>query len=150
MPRSWVKNGPSYMPEYHADQNAKDRCTNPKSQRWYTHGGRGIKFLFNSFNEFYAEVGARPTSQHSLERPNNDGNYEKGNVVWATRSEQQKNKRPFTHLIRHGKGCYFHKLSGKWMARIKYKGVTHYLGLFLTEDDARQAYTVAKQNLGVS
>ena len=63
-----TQNGMSQTPEYHAWWNAKERCTNPKHQRWYTHGGRGIKFLFNTFEEFYAALGPRPSPAHSLDR----------------------------------------------------------------------------------
>ena len=139
----------SYMPEYHAWWNAKERCTNPEHQRWYTHGGRGIKFLFATFEEFYAEIGPRPSPAHSLDRKNNDGHYEVGNVRWATRSEQQKNKGTFTWPIRKGKGYYWHKGSKKWMARIKYKGKETYLGLFEKEEDARAAFVTALRNLGL-
>jgi hypothetical protein len=127
------RHGMSYQPEYQIYQTAKDRCTNPKSQRWASHGGRGIKFLFNSFEEFYAEIGPRPSKNHSLDRKNNDGNYEPGNIRWATRSEQQKNKR------RYGKGYSWHKASGKWMARTTENGKEIYLGLLDTEEEAKEA-----------
>jgi hypothetical protein len=58
--------------------------------RYY--GGRGIKFLFTSFEQFLAELGPRPSGM-SLDRIENDGNYEPGNVRWATRSEQVQNRR---------------------------------------------------------
>src|SRR5258708_424178 len=93
--------------EYAIYISAKDRCTNPNSQRWYTHGARGIKFLFKSFKEFYAELGPKP-ERYSLERADNNGNYETGNVKWATRSEQQKNKRSW------GKGYYYKKKNKNW------------------------------------
>jgi hypothetical protein len=81
--------------EFVAYQSARRRCTNPQDQAWANYGGRGIKFLFNSFQDFIAEIGLRPSSLHSLDRyPNNDGNYEPGNVRWATRKEQTMNRRP--------------------------------------------------------
>jgi hypothetical protein len=55
--------------------------------------GRGIRFLFNSFEQFLQELGAKPKPEYTLERKNNDGNYEPGNVRWATRKEQQQNVR---------------------------------------------------------
>jgi hypothetical protein len=80
-------------PEYQAYVQAKDRCTNSRHPNWKDYGGRGIKFLFTSFQQFFAELGVRPEGK-SLDRyPNNDGNYELGNVRWATRSEQQHNRR---------------------------------------------------------
>ncbi len=110
---------------------AKDRCSNPHSQRWKSHGGRGIKFLFNSFTEFFAEIGPRPTPAYSLDRENNDGNYEPGNIRWATRSTQQKNKRAY------GKGCGKHKASGLWYARIYRNGKETWLGTFKTRKEAK-------------
>lgn len=133
----------SHIPEYQIYQSAKDRCTNPRSQRWYTHGARGIKFLFKNFEDFYAEIGPRPSARYSLDRENNDGNYEPGNVRWATRSEQQKNKGTFTHVSRPGKGYNWHKASQKWIARIKYLGKCTYLGTFTSEQEAKRVYQKA-------
>lgn len=50
-------------------------------------------FLFNSFQAFVKEIGPRPSSQHSLDRIDNDGHYEIGNVKWSTRREQQQTRR---------------------------------------------------------
>ena len=82
-------------PEYHAYQNAKYRCTNPScgEYQWKNYGGRGIKFLFTSFEQFLAEIGPRPQGK-TLDRIDVDGHYEPGNVRWATKSEQQSNQRP--------------------------------------------------------
>jgi hypothetical protein len=80
-------------PEYRAYTSAKWRCQCKTGDFYMCYGGRGIKFLFTSFQQFIDEVGNRPSSTHSLDRENNDGHYEPGNVRWATRSEQQKNKR---------------------------------------------------------
>jgi hypothetical protein len=128
------------IPEYHVYAVAQQRCTNPKSQRWASHGGRGIKFLFNSFEEFISHIGRRPSGDYSLERIDNNGNYEEGNVKWATRSEQQLNKR------RHGKG-YSWKC-GKWMVRIRLDGKETYLGVFATEEEAKAEYDKALKNAG--
>lgn len=82
-------------PEYKAWAAAIERCTNPKKRNWNRYGGRGVavceEWLY-SFEEFLAHVGLRPSSRHSLDRyPNNDGNYEPGNVRWATPEEQGRN-----------------------------------------------------------
>jgi hypothetical protein len=80
--------------EYQAFQDAKKRCTNPRNKRWADYGGRGIKFLFTSFEQFFAELGPKTSPEHSLDRfPNNDGNYELGNVRWATPLQQRLNQR---------------------------------------------------------
>jgi hypothetical protein len=87
------------MPEYRAYIDAKSRCNNPNSGRYYTHGGRGIKFLFSSFDEFFAEIGKRPEGM-TLDRIDNNGNYEKGNVRWATPSQQMSNRNRYTRKFR--------------------------------------------------
>jgi hypothetical protein len=72
---------------------ARQRCVNKHDRAYESYGGRGIEFRFKSFEEFIACLGPKPTPQHSIDRINNDGHYEPGNVRWATRSEQMKNRR---------------------------------------------------------
>jgi hypothetical protein len=62
--------------------------------RFADYGGRGIKFLFDSFEQFFAELGPRPKGK-TLDRIENDGNYEPGNVQWATPTEQLAHRRPY-------------------------------------------------------
>lgn len=81
-------------PEFGAYWNAMYRCTHPSAPRYRHYGGRGIEFRFSSFGEFYAEVGPRPSNKHSIDRINNDGHYEIGNVRWATQKQQVANSRP--------------------------------------------------------
>ncbi len=88
-----LKHGMSFSPEYIAYRNAKTRCTNPNDQAWVNYGGRGIRFLFTSFQQFFDEIGPRPTRNHSLDREDVNGHYEPGNVRWATRYVQEANKR---------------------------------------------------------
>lgn len=89
----------THSPEYAAYNSAKARCTNSNHPNYKHYGQRGIRFLFSSFEEFIDEIGLRPSSLHSLDRENNDGHYEPGNVRWATPSEQANNRR--TKLPRH-------------------------------------------------
>ena len=86
-------------PEYWAYKGAKGRCTNPKNQSYEDYGARGIQFRFNSFQEFLEEVGKRPSSYHSLDRINNDGHYEKGNLRWANKKEQANNRRIYHETL---------------------------------------------------
>lgn len=88
--------GLSYTPEYRAYISAKHRCTNPEARVYPAYGGRGIEFRFTSLKEFVKHIGPRPSSRHSLDRIDNDGHYESGNVRWATRTQQQQNRRPFS------------------------------------------------------
>jgi hypothetical protein len=86
--------------EYFAYINAKRRCNNPKSQAYGRYGARGIEFKFKSFEEFIKEIGLRPSTEYSLDRENNDGHYEKGNVRWATYEEQANNRHTSLKYIR--------------------------------------------------
>jgi hypothetical protein len=84
---------------FRAWQAMIQRCINPKNKRYRHYGGRGIKVCdrwLNSYAVFAADVGPRPSPTHSIDRINNDGNYEPGNVRWATPSEQSKNRRRWT------------------------------------------------------
>lgn len=89
----------SRSPEYQAYQDAKHRCTNEGSAKWQSYGARGIKFMFSSFKEFLDVLGPRPDGM-TLDRINNDGNYEAGNVRWATPSQQCANRRNYTRSFR--------------------------------------------------
>lgn len=75
---------------------AKQRCSNPNAPGYAYYGGRGITFSprWNRLKDFIADVGLKPSLQHSLDRyPNPDGHYEPGNVRWATKQEQAQNRR---------------------------------------------------------
>lgn len=79
--------------EYGSYLAAKTRCTNMNTAGWKNYGGRGIQFKFASFDEFLDHIGAKPFRELSLDRINNDGHYELGNVRWATRKQQSDNSR---------------------------------------------------------
>jgi len=77
------------------------RCYNPNTKNWPNYGGRGISVCDrwrNSFQDFLSDMGMRPSPKHSIERKNNDGNYEPSNCKWGTRSEQCFNRRKFASL----------------------------------------------------
>lgn len=81
--------------EFASWTSAIDRCTNPNSPKFKHYGGRGITMCQRwreSFTAFISDMGPRPPKM-SLDRINNDGNYEPGNCRWATQSQQCKNRR---------------------------------------------------------
>ena len=85
--------GQSKTTEYEIYTSAKKRCEVETCARYDDYGGRGIRFEFASFEEFVAHMGPRPSLKHSLDRIDNDGHYEPGNVHWATDADQARNKR---------------------------------------------------------
>jgi hypothetical protein len=91
-----ARRGGSRSPEYRSWQNMLQRCTNPKDQDWKNWGGRGIRVCdrwLHSFENFFVDMGRKPSPAHSIDRSNNDGNYEPGNCCWATAKEQRANRR---------------------------------------------------------
>lgn len=101
-----TKHGMRRSPEYGIWQNIISRCENDNVDSYKNYGGRGIAICWrwrNSFATFYEDVGPRPSPVHTLERKDNDGNYEPGNVVWAERSVQANNRRDNHFLVFRGK-----------------------------------------------
>lgn len=73
------------------------RCRNPNDLSYKNYGGRGIRVCdrwANSFEAFLSDMGHRPSKLFSIDRINNDGNYEPGNCRWATAKQQAANRRP--------------------------------------------------------
>ena len=82
-------------PEWRLWHSIKRRC-DPKSKKLFpNYAGRGIEMWKpwrDSYERFLRDIGRRPSDQHTLDRRNNDGHYKPGNVRWATRKEQARNR----------------------------------------------------------
>lgn len=134
--------------EYEAWNAMKNRCS-PKSSRMYPYYyGRGIRVCdrwLHSFENFLQDMGKKPSKLHTLDRINNDGDYEPSNCRWATRQEQALNRRVHNLNSSGVAGVHFFKSTGKWRARIKIAGESKWLGTFDTKAEAMKARKQAEK-----
>ncbi len=90
------KSGENRTKEYVAWTSMKQRCYNQNDIGYKNYGGRGITVCdrwLNSFENFFTDMGKAPSQNHSVDRKENNGNYEPSNCRWATAFEQNQNKR---------------------------------------------------------
>lgn len=89
------KHGACHTPEYNSWATMRQRCLNEQNTSFRHYGSRkiGICERWNDFSAFLEDVGPKPSPSHSLDRIDPNGNYEPGNVRWATKKEQARNRR---------------------------------------------------------
>lgn len=91
--------------EYITLKSMIDRCTNPNHEWFHRYGGRGISVCerWHDVHNFISDMGRRPSEHHSIDRINNDGNYEPGNCRWALQKTQRRNASHNVFLELNGK-----------------------------------------------
>lgn len=97
--------GKSGTPEWRGWRAMKNRCTNPNDVFYSKYGGRGITICnrWLKYENFLEDMGRKPSHKHTLDRINNDGNYEPANCKWSTPIEQANNKRNTKYVTYKGK-----------------------------------------------
>lgn len=121
--------------KYQAFLQMHDRCRNPNNPQWKDWGGRGISVWcgWDTFEAFDLDVAKPPSSLHTLDRINTNGNYEPGNVQWSTRKEQNRNQRSNRIVELDGVS----RCLGEWceMRGIPYSRALHRLNIGLPISD---------------
>ena len=123
--------GMTGSPEYRSWQKMKGRCNDPNNNRYQNYGGRGITICsrWGSFTAFYADMGKRH-KRMSIDRIDNDGNYEPDNCKWSTPEEQGRNKRRYKSNKSGCTGVCWNIKNRKWIAQAKCNGKVIYLGIY--------------------
>lgn len=137
--------------EYMAWRGMLARCYNPNNDRYEIYGARGISVQTewrDSFEAFFQHVGLAPSSKHSLDRIDSNGNYEEGNVRWALATEQAQNVRRARNHNNRFKYVYS-KDCGKYRTGFRVDGVVYTAGSFNDEVSAAVAvYELYKEIKG--
>lgn len=95
----------SHPSEYITWRSMRARCQNTRNKEYHRYGGRGIVICerWASFEAFFADMGCKPSSVHSIDRIDGDGDYEPGNCRWATSVEQSRNRDCVTKIMIGGR-----------------------------------------------
>ena len=133
-------------PEYRAWCHMKERCNNKTCKVYKHYGGRGITVCdrWSEFKNFYADMGA--CNSLSLDRIDNNGNYEPSNCRWADKTTQALNRSNNKNNTSGYRGVTWDKKKNKWYAAIgkNYKNI--FLGYYSSPDKAYEKYLEARRS----
>lgn len=113
--------GLSHTKVWYCWTHLRDRCTNPNLKDFHRYGGRGITYApeWEDFASFYAYVGDPPSEKHTIDRIDVNGNYEPGNVRWATYTQQNRNRRDNTLYTYRGESKVLAEWAPKYGINLK-------------------------------
>lgn len=126
-------------PVYMVWADMKSRCRNEKQPGYENYGGRGITYCerWKHFANFAADVGMPPFPGASIDRIDTNGNYEPGNIQWADRQQQARNRRKF-RSNRSGETGVVPLRNGRFLARYDDHGERYHLGRFASVVEAKE------------
>jgi hypothetical protein len=115
-----LRHGKSHTKEHRIWSHMKGRCQNPTDHKYHDYGGRGITVCerWQIFENFFEDMGQAPAPRHSIDRINNDGNYEPTNCRWATPTQQARNQRTRKNNKTGIMGVRMDEASGLWRSDI--------------------------------
>lgn len=133
--------GLSHHPLYHKWEGMMDRCNNPNRKSYKNYGGRGIQVCERwldpaNFISDIEALGPRPTPRHSIDRKDNNGNYEPANVRWLDQTHQNFNQRTRRDNTAGHRGITYDRSRSKWSATLGISGRTINGGRFETLPEA--------------
>jgi hypothetical protein len=137
----FTTHGLSQSPEYRIYMAMIARCYNVNVPNFHRYGGRGITVCdrwLHSFENFYSDMGPKPSNDHSIDRRNNDGEYSPQNCYWATHIEQNNNKCNSRKIDFDGDKISLKELSAKTNIKVGTLASRYYKGVENIGDTLRE------------